>query len=218
MKELIIKKFLKVNLAKVILLALTILIPSIILLFMSVANNSKNANVEVDTDESTVVVYLSGAVNKPGLFKISANARVFDVVNVGGGITPNADVSKINLAQTVYDGMQVDIPFINNANSEKSLAIPNQSNDNEVLNNKTVVANENINNTKETQVKQEEKININTATKEDFANVLGFGNNVAEVIMEYRKIHGTFKNTSELAEVPGVSQNKYNEVKDKLSN
>ena len=53
-----------------------------------------------------MVVYVSGMVGRPGVLKVNAGARAIDVVNAAGGLLQGADVTKINLAQTVKDGMQ----------------------------------------------------------------------------------------------------------------
>ena len=61
-----------------------------------------------------VVVDVSGAVVKPGVYKLPAGARVSDAIGEAGGFAPTADsefISKgINLAQKVSDGAKIYIP------------------------------------------------------------------------------------------------------------
>lgn len=49
-----------------------------------------------------------------------------------------------------------------------------------------------------------EKIDINTASIEDFDQLPGVGPATAENIIKYRNAHGSFKNISELENVDGI--------------
>ena len=64
-----------------------------------------------------IVVDVSGAVTKPGVYELESDARMRDVVRVSGGIKEDADqayiAKNINLAQKVNDGEKVYIPFAN---------------------------------------------------------------------------------------------------------
>src|SRR5215218_11154704 len=59
---------------------------------------------------SRVVVHVAGAVRDPGVYKLSANARVDEAVARAGGPTRRADLSGLNLAAKVEDGRQVLVP------------------------------------------------------------------------------------------------------------
>lgn len=57
-----------------------------------------------------VVVYVSGFVVRPGVYSVPNEARAIDAVNAAGGFSTGADATKINLAQKLADGMQVNVP------------------------------------------------------------------------------------------------------------
>ncbi len=57
------------------------------------------------------IVYVSGAVNKPGVYRVGPESRVIDAVNAAGGLAPGADANRVNLAQLVKDGMQITVPL-----------------------------------------------------------------------------------------------------------
>jgi competence protein ComEA len=61
-----------------------------------------------------IVVDIKGDVQTPGLVTLPAGSRVADAIAAAGGVTPNADVTGINLAERLSDGQMV---FIGNAQS-----------------------------------------------------------------------------------------------------
>jgi competence protein ComEA len=50
------------------------------------------------------------------------------------------------------------------------------------------------------------KLNINTATAEQFMALKGIGKKKAEAIIAWRTEHGGFKSVEQLAEVNGISE------------
>lgn len=63
-----------------------------------------------DTVAAESYVHVSGAVRKPGLYVVSAGARVIDAVSAAGGLADDAEESAINLARPVTDGEQLIVP------------------------------------------------------------------------------------------------------------
>ena len=62
---------------------------------------------------SDVLVFVSGAVVHPGLYRLAPQARVAQAITLAGGLTPDADPGRLpDLAQTVHDGRQVNVPFV----------------------------------------------------------------------------------------------------------
>jgi len=147
------------------------------------------------TEEKTseIIVYISGAVNKPGVFKMFNNARVMDLVTMAGGLAPEADVSKINMAQPIKDGMHINV-----------IAKPILVGGGEPV----VSAG---------KVKGSIKISINMADKSELDALPGIGPSLADRIMEYRQANGSFSDINELRKVPGISQSKFEKIKDKIT-
>lgn len=56
-----------------------------------------------------IVVDVGGAVNSPGLYKLSTDARVADAVSAAGGLSNDVDSKQVNLAAKVNDGQKVYI-------------------------------------------------------------------------------------------------------------
>ncbi|WP_159801451.1 ComEA family DNA-binding protein [Arthrobacter zhaoguopingii] len=57
-----------------------------------------------------VFVHLSGAVASPGVREVPQGSRLFQVIDLAGGATPEADLDAVNLAAVVVDGGQVHVP------------------------------------------------------------------------------------------------------------
>lgn len=60
--------------------------------------------------------------------------------------------------------------------------------------------------TKADAVPEEEKINLNTATLDDFKTLKGIGDVTAQKIIEYREKYGDFLTLDELTEVDGIGE------------
>lgn len=78
---------------------------------------------EVAPTEQSVVVEVSGAVNKPGVYVLSQGSRIGQALEQAGGPVPEADQQQIaatlNLAQEVTDQQKIYLPFL--GENEKSV-------------------------------------------------------------------------------------------------
>jgi competence protein ComEA len=75
---------------------------------------------EVPTTEAGVVenyIYIDvkGEVKNPGVYWVKASSRIFEVIDLAGGLTSLADTSSLNLSEIVKDGSSVMIPKLNEA-------------------------------------------------------------------------------------------------------
>jgi len=58
-----------------------------------------------------VRVHVAGAVRKPGVYSLRADARVCDALAKAGGAVPDADPNALNLAAFVEDGGKISVPL-----------------------------------------------------------------------------------------------------------
>ncbi len=101
---------------KVILIVLVAVVAIVLKLLDKDGNeviNSSTSDKELIKENSDIVVEIRGEVNKPGLFMVKSGARINDVIILANGLTPNADITNINLAEKVSDGMTILIPKYN---------------------------------------------------------------------------------------------------------
>src|SRR5438105_8751408 len=68
-----------------------------------------------------LLVYVSGAVAHPGLYRLPRGERAYDAVAAAGGLLANVDLSRMpNLAARLRDGQQVKVPFSKGASGAVS--------------------------------------------------------------------------------------------------
>ena len=66
---------------------------------------------EHETRLDYIYVDVRGAVYKPGVYKIAPSWRVFQVVELAGGLRYDADFERLNLSQKVVDQALIIIPY-----------------------------------------------------------------------------------------------------------
>jgi competence protein ComEA len=58
------------------------------------------------------LVFVSGAVERPGMYRLSPDARIADAIAAAGGMRAEADTGRLpDLASRVHDGKQINVPF-----------------------------------------------------------------------------------------------------------
>lgn len=165
--------------------------------------NEENEKKETKEEIENIIVHVSGCVNKEGIVELPINSRVIDAINYAGGVKENADLSEINLASILEDGIKIYIPSL----QEKTENALNQNNE---LNISSKI-NENISSN------SIQKININTATQEQLDTLPGIGQSTALKIIEYRKENGKFKKIEDIKQIKGIGEAKFNKLKDLIT-
>lgn len=70
---------------------------------------------EAGVVENYIYVDIKGEVNNPGVYWVKASSRVFEVIDLAGGLTSLADTSSLYLSEIVKDGSSVIVPKLNEA-------------------------------------------------------------------------------------------------------
>ncbi|MDP9110285.1 MAG: SLBB domain-containing protein, partial [Candidatus Eremiobacteraeota bacterium] len=92
--------------ARVVLVLGIVLVAAILLRHPAAPIVAQNASIEgarpkIRSQQSaspTILVYVSGSVARPGLFRMNASSRVNEAVSRAGGMLPGADAAGVNLA------------------------------------------------------------------------------------------------------------------------
>ncbi|HEM3625703.1 TPA: helix-hairpin-helix domain-containing protein [Streptococcus suis] len=143
----------------------------------------EETSTEVSKEPSQLVVDVKGAVAKPGLYTLEADARVNDAVDAAGGLTSQADPKSINLAQKLSDEAVVYV-----ASKDENISLVASTTASSAM----------------SQEGNESKINLNTATEADLQTISGIGAKRATDIIAYREANGGFKSVDDLNNVSGI--------------
>lgn len=144
------------------------------------------------TEPETEKLYVSvlGEVIFPGVYIVDTGSRMFEVLNLAGGITEDADVTGINLVSRVEDGMQITVPSAH-------LSYVNYD-DGGIM------------------TSHDGKVNINTANAEELKTITGIGDTRAAAIIEYREQAGRFGKIEDIMNVSGIKENTFEKIKDEI--
>lgn len=174
-------------------------------------NNNENNIKEVKTkEENLIIVHVAGAVVNSGIVTLNENSRISDAIDKAGGLIEEADISKINLAYLLEDGMKIYIPTHNEIEEEK-----NMENNITDINEYVIKNNDSINSNQNKSINV--KVNLNTATQSELETLPGIGYATALKIINYRKENGKFQSIEDLKNVKGIGNNKFESIKELIS-
>ena len=177
------------------------------------------------TEGCFLTVDIKGEVMSPGLYALSCDSRVQNVIDLAGGITDKADTSVINLSKKVMDEMVVIIyskeqvaDFVTTKKEEqkKQEACQNQIE----AKNDACISNENLKDQStdvigDTPIKS--LVSLNTASKEELMTLYGIGASIAERIILYRQENGNFQTIEELKNVKGIGDKVFEKIKNSIT-
>lgn len=179
----------------------------VILAFMLVAAGIKflvpigpSASVTQAIESREIVIYITGAVQQPGLLHLPIDARLDDALQKAG-VSPKADLAAINPAQKLKDGQKILIPYLPETATEGS-GSPSPGNTG------TVAAPNAADFGKATST----KVNINTADLALLDTLPGVGPVLAQRILDYRQENGLFTSPEDLKEVSGIGDKTYEKM------
>ena len=137
-----------------------------------------------------LVVHVTGAVHVPGVYSLPAGSRVTDALAAAGGLDPDSDPDRINLAAFVMDGQQILVPGKSDRpepeGSGSEPVVPGQ-------------------------------IRINSASRSELETLPGIGPALAERIIIYRQTHGGFSSVDELLNVSGIGEKKLADIRERIT-
>ena len=126
-----------------------------------------------------LLVHVAGAVRRPGLYEMPADARVADAVQAAGGPRRRADLDALNLAEPLVDGARIEV-----VGRGEAVAAP--------------VASPAVGAEPTTLV------HLNSADQAALESIPEVGPVTAMAILEYRAEIGSFSSIDQLLEVSGV--------------
>ena len=196
---------------KYIIIAIIILVALVVSYVLSLDNKEVSAeNVEITKTDVTnvtskVYVDIKGSVKKPGVYQVSADSIVWDIVNLSGGFTKNAYTKNINLSQKVKDEMVIYV-F-----SKNEMLKMNENVKTDTTCTTNIINYDNCITTEKNETSTV-LVNINTASKEELMNVSGIGASKADSIIAYR-IKTPFSKIEDIMNVSGIGESSFDKIK-----
>lgn len=138
--------------------------------------SSSGSSFTLSGQASDLVVDVTGAVERPGVYRLPAGSRVEDAVQRAGGPGPKAELEAVNRAARLADGQQVVVPERGPAGTALAAGAG----------------------------EDEGPISLGTATVEQLDTIDGIGPVTAQDIIDFRDQHGGLASVDQLDQVSGI--------------
>ena len=111
---------------------------------------------------------------------------------MAGGLTKEADISRINRAKKLQNH---ELVVIGNINDKENTSMTEES----------------------SEAENDRLVNINSANLEELKKISGVGDVKAQSIIEYREKNGGFKSIDEIKNIDGIGEKTFEKIKDKIT-
>jgi competence protein ComEA len=150
-----------------------------------------------ETAKEKIPVYLVGAVARPGIYEVVPGTYLYELVELAGGLTPQAAADRINLVFCIRDSRLIRI-----ISMEEAAGIS--------------IADGGSSGIVEADPDSQGKVNINTADETLLETLPGVGPSTAHAIVSFRQANGPFATIEEIMNVPGIKQSRFDALKDAI--
>lgn len=148
----------------------------------------------VSNEGGMIQVYVVGAVKRPGVYTLPADARVYQLIQAAGGPQPDANLISIDLAAKLADGQEIYVLAVGETPPAYTSSPASSGSTGSTPTTSTGPL-----------------VNINTATETQMMQGLHVSATTAKKIIAYRTQHGAYTSVDQLAQV--VSNSIYNRIK-----
>jgi competence protein ComEA len=180
-----------------------------------------------------IVVYVAGAVVRPGLYRLPPAARTADAVRAAGGLQPEADPVAVNLAAPVSDGEEIAVPRRGDPGDAAPAAYGAAGPDERARHGARArrkrrsrhrhpadsgsggvapAPDAGAGGVAPAPGAPQDEVDLNTAGPDELAALPGVGPAMAERIVEFREQNGPFTAIDDLLDVGGMSEGKLDEL------
>lgn len=147
-------------------------------------------------------VYVCGAVCKPGVYELPVNGRIYEAIELAGGLTEEACLESLNQAEQIVDGQMIRVLTreeaadqavnlsLGDTGTESDMTAASDSSEDDGL------------------------IDLNTASASELMTLPGIGQSKADSIIAYRESKGGFSSISEIMNIDGIKEGVYNRIKE----
>ena len=147
-----------------------------------------------ESGDANWVVYVTGAVMRPGVYELPQGSRVNEAVKSAGGFSIHADPEGINLAARLADGAHVKVPErgdeVNRGSSPTSAQHPQAPQ------------------TSQPAGETRPLVDLNRASHAELCTLPGIGPKLAQSIIDHRENNGPFETVEDVCKVSGIGTKK----------
>ena len=158
---------------------------------------TEESMVEIENDKiddpafsKIIFVDVIGCVVNPGVYQLEEGSRVFQALELAGGLTEEAEVKSINRAAVLSDEQVITVLSV-----EEYEEMQKNSGGLGFV---------------------DGKVELNSADAKALESLSGIGPSMAEKILQYRQEHGRFHKIEDLMKVPGIGEKTFQQIKDKI--
>jgi competence protein ComEA len=155
----------------------------------AVVDSAAHRHARLPASAATALVYVVGAVARPGLYPVASGARIDDAVRAAGGLRADADAVAVDLAAHVSDGDEIAVPAL----GQPMRSAPNTKR---------------TTHSRTRSSKTRAIVDVNTASAQALASVPGIGAAIAARIVEIREQDGAYTSFDELLDVAGMTESR----------
>lgn len=148
----------------------------------------------IATESEVIYVYICGQVIDEGVYEMPVSSRLYEAIDMAGGLTEDADIYAINQAQLLTDGVKIYIPRLGEDYTVEKCYITDSNTSN--------------------METADSRVDINTATKEQLMTLPGIGESKAMLIINYRETNDGFDEVEDIMNIEGIKEGVFNKIKD----
>ena len=176
--------------------------------------NAKESE-ETEIPVSVCYVHICGEVVLPGVYEMEEGSRIFQVVERAGGFTERAAAQYLNMAQVVSDGMKIVVPDGESLDGAEYYGLDSEGGNHGAGSAGAGVIMPEGKSAGGSTAK--EKVNLNTATREELMTLKGIGEAKADDIIAYRESHGGFQKIEDIKKISGIKDAAFEKIKDDIT-
>lgn len=165
--------------------------------------DSNEIKIEDDKNEN-IFVEIKGEVLNPDVYELEKGSIVRDLILISGGLTEIGDTSNINQARELQNGECIVV-----LSKQEILDMKNSSNE--------ILKVDNVSSFNVESSSDDDKVNINTASKEELKTLSGIGDGLAEAIISYREENNGFNEIEDIKNVSRIGDKTFERFKDKIT-
>ncbi|MGS0765120.1 helix-hairpin-helix domain-containing protein [Syntrophomonas curvata] len=155
---------------------------------------------EAEAEKKIIEVYVTGAVKNPGVYRLKEGDRMHQAVELAGGTREDADARYLEMARLLVDGETIPIPV--QGEVRETMAVTGGGYSSPAGSGHSSGG----------------RVNINTASAREMADSLdGIGPSLGQRIVDYRNSNGMFKDITEIKNVSGIGDKRFEAIKDKIT-